>query len=267
MFSICCCSYKDFEYFKLLYASLKKNTKVPYELIVHVNEPTVDILNWLELHGDVKFSYSEDNLGVAAVNQAVKQAKYDFIVDINADMYALPMWDLEILKQINVFKSQGIKKYTISSTLIEPVGNNPEFTIFNSGVSVDNFDEQLLLKTYAENYVAWQKPDQVQYSHPISMPKALWNEMGGVDTTYWPGQASDHDIAASAYKAGCRHFKRLGKSRLYHFVSRGITSLPPEQVIMNGQDIFEKKWNISVEKFRMNLGVNKLFDKVQEGLI
>jgi len=266
MFSICLCSWNDLEYLKILYRGLKRNTVLPYELLVHDNGSEDGTEQWLKENG-ITYTRSEKNEGVAAVNYSVKRAKYDFVVDINADMYPLPGWDLTVLKQIQKFKREGVEKYTISACLIEPTGDNPEFTIVNHGPNAQTFNEDSLLKDFSANAVKYAKEDVIQYSHPVMMPKRLWEEFGGVDTTYFPGYASDHDIPACAYKVGCRNFIRLGKCRVYHFVSKTLTKLPPDLRVKNGHDIFTNKWKMTVEEFRKKIGINQEYRRVIDGVI
>lgn len=266
MFSIVVCSWNDLEYLKILHQSLKKNTILPYELVVHDNGSEDGTEDWLK-ENNIKYSRSLTNEGVAAVNYAVKQAKYDFIVDINADMYVLPGWDLAVQKQRQEFKKQGIEDYTISATLIEPVGANPEYTIRDHGQDFQRFNEESLLADFKENALKYQKNNVIQYSHPIMMPKKLWDKFGGVDITYFPGQASDHDIAASAYKVGCRNFIMLGNCRVYHFVSKTIGKLPTYLKIRSGQDIFHAKWEMTVDEFRSKLEITKPAMRVKDGII
>lgn len=229
---------------------------MPYELIVHDNGSSDNTEAWLK-ENKIKYSRSEVNEGVAAVNHAVKQAKYDFIVDANADMYFLPGWDLAVQKQRQMFKKQGIEKYTISACLIEPVGSNPEFSIRNHGTSCETFHEENLLQDFSLNATSLRQVDIIQYNHAIMMPKKLWEEFGGVDVNYKYGIATDHDIAAAAFAVGCRHFCRLGNCRIYHFVSQTIKKLPLDRP--NNHDVFEKKWKMSVDDFRKQINLLEIF--------
>jgi len=264
MFSICLCSWNDLEYLKILHRGVVKNTKVPYEFIVHDNGSTDGTREWLE-ENNIIHTYSDDNMGVGAVNFAIDIAKYPYIVDINADMYPLLGWDTEILKQINKFKKEKINKFMISSCLIEPLGLNPEYTIFYAGHSPDTFDETKLLQGYLSNSKQWEKPNTIQYSHPITMPRSLWDEFGGVDMSYQFGVGTDHDIPACAYKAGCRDFIMLGKSRVYHFICQTIKKLPKNRT--DGQQTFKEKWGLTVEEFRQKMQIAKTYGSISDGIL
>jgi len=264
MFSICLCSWNDLAFLKILHRGIVKNTKLPYELIVHDNGSTDGTLDWLKTN-NIKHTYSDTNEGVAAVNHAVRLAEYPYIIDINSDMYPLPGWDMEIFKQIQKFKKEGIDKFTISATLIEPLGNNPEYTIRYYGHTPQTFNEEGLLQDYFTNSINYAKMNATQYSHPIVMPKDLWNEMGGVDVSYKYGIGTDHDIPASAYKAGCRNFIMLGRSRVYHFVSQTIRKLPNDRP--DGQARFKEKWGMTVNEFRKKMNIAQSYRRVSDGII
>ena len=240
---------------------------MPYEIIIHNNGSTDGTEQWLDQFSKntkIKRSWSAENEGVAAVNYAAKQAKYPYLIDINSDMFVLPGWDIEIYKQIKQFEREGIEKWTISSCLVEPVGNNPEYTIAYHGHNPETFSEAGLMTDYFTTPVKYAKMDTIQYSHPITMPKTLWDEMGGVDTGYQYGVGTDHDISASAYKAGCRNFIMLGKSKVYHFVSQTIRKLPKNKD--DGQTYFKEKWGITVNEFRKRMGIAKPYTKVPDNV-
>jgi hypothetical protein len=170
-------------------------------------------------------------------------------------MYALPNWEIEILKQINKFKSAGIERYTISCCLIEPLGNNPEYTVSYHGHDANSFKEESLLNFFLTNKNKIAKSDTIQYSHPILFTKKMIEEVGYLDEKYFPGWSLDHDMPMSFYEKGCRNFIMLGNSRVYHFISKTFTKLPTEVKNRNGLDIFLEKWKISVDQFRKNLKI------------
>jgi GT2 family glycosyltransferase len=266
MLSICVPSWNSLEYLKILVRSIRRNTKVPYEIIVHDNGSDDNTALYCKSE-NILFSRSPNNLGFTGVNTALRAAAFEYTVIMNTDMYVLPDWDTAIVNQINKFKEQGIDKFTISSCLIEPVGNNPEYTIFNSGHSSGTFHEVLLLGNFLKSREAWKKPNTNQYSHPILLPTKMLREMNYLDEEYFPGWAVDHDLAASAYKAGCRNFVMLGDSRVYHFSSKTFQKLPNEIRNQHGQDIFQRKWGMTVDEFRKRLGVKLPFEKVGENVL
>jgi len=267
MFSICVPSYNSLDYLKILHGSLKKNTRVKYELIVHDNGSTDGTLQWLE-ENNVIHTKSAENKGFTGVNEAIKKAKYEYIAVFNSDMYALPTWDTEVYKQINRFKANNIDKFTISCCLIEPLGDNPEYVVSYFGHDTETFDEEGLLDDFLANKnTKYKKENTTQYSHPIVLPAKMFNDMGLFDESYFPGWSVDHDLAVEAYKIGCRNFIMLTSARVYHFISKTFTKLPENIKRKDGQDVFLKKWNMTVEDFRKQLKIAQPFGTIKEGIL
>ena len=88
--------------------------------------------------------------------------------------------------------------------------------------------------------------------------------MGGVDIDYPFGLATDHDIAARAYSVGCRHFKMLGNSRVYHFIGQTIRKIPNRP---DAEPIFEQKWGLTIQKFRDRMNIAKSFERVEDDVL
>jgi len=172
MFSICLCAWNDLNYLKILHKGILRNSKIPFEFIVHDNNSTDGTEEWLQTN-NIKYSKSKTNEGVAAVNYAVEQATFPYIININADMYPLPNWDIEILKQIQKFKNDNIEKFIISSCLVEPYGGNPEYIPANFGRNYSNFREEKLLKEYCvfinKKKTECLEQNTIQYSHRITL--------------------------------------------------------------------------------------------------
>ena len=154
-----------------------------------------------------------------------------------------------------------INRFTISCCLIEPLGANPEYTISYFGHDFNTFQEDNLIKDFLDNRsVKYKKESTIQYSHPILIPKFMLEEIAYLDEKYFPGWSVDHDLPKSLYEKGCRNFVMLGNSRVYHFISKTFTKLPNEVRSASGQDIFEKKWHMTVDEFRNSLNLKQPFD-------
>lgn len=266
MFSICIVCYNDLEFLKILYGSIRKNTRMKYEVVVHDNASTDGTQDWLKENG-INHTAGKTNEGNPALNYAVERAQYEHIVLPNPDTYLLPDWDMALLRQINQFKRQKIDKYLTSFCCIEPMGNNPEYVIEYCGHTPDTFNEQKLLSFYANEVKHFVKHDTIQYSFPNAMPKALWDEFGGMDMDYWPGWSCDVDMAARAYKVGCRNFKLLAFPKVYHFINGTYRKMSKEDNSKNGWDVFERKWGMSVDEFRKRMRIAQPFEPVEDGVL
>jgi len=267
MISICVPTYNSLEYLKIFYKGLKKNTKIEYELLVHDNGSIDNTEQWLK-ENSISYTRSESNLGFCGVNNVLRLAKYDYCMIFNSDMYPMPNWDTEVVKQIELFKNNNINRFTISSCLIEPTGNNPEYNIFYAGHDASTFNEPLLLGTYLkEKNRLFKKESTIQYSHPILVPKFMLEEINYLDENYFPGWNVDNDIPCALYQKSCRDFIMLGLSRVYHFSSKTFNKLPNEIKNRSGQDTFLKKWGFTTQQFRDKMQVATPYRQVPDGLL
>lgn len=266
MFSICIVCYNDLDFLKILYKSIKQNTKIKYEILIHDNASTDGTEEWLK-ENNINYSRSATNEGNPALNYAVQRAKYDYIALPNPDTYLLPGWDIALLKQINKFKQQQIEKFMISFCCVEPMGQNMEYQIYYCGHTPQTFDENKLLNYYLTEASKYVKIDTIQYSFPNCMPTKMWREFGGMDIEYWPGWTVDVDMAARAYRIGCRDFILMAHPRVYHFINGTYRKLSKEDNAKNGWDLFKSKWGMTVEEFRKRMKIAQPFEKLSEGIL
>ena len=81
---------------------------------------------------------------------------------------------------------------------------------------------------------------------PSVLPTLLWDLVGGYSTEFSPGMYSDPDFSMKLWELGVRNFKGLGKSRVYHFMSKSTGKLTFKK---NGSHLFLQKWGISANFF------------------
>ncbi len=242
LFSIIIPSWNNLALLKICIDSLKKNSRYQHQIIVHLNEGSDGSLGWAkELALD--FTHSTENIGICyALNLARTLAKSDFLVYFNDDMYACPDWDFWLYEEI---KKQTSAYFFLSSTMIEPraTGNDCAIAPFDYGSNPDNFNEPALLA----NFATIQKADWNGATWPPNvLPIALWDLVGGYSTEFSPGMYSDPDFSMKLWQFGVRDFKGIGKSRVYHFMSKSTGKLTFKK---NGRHQFLHKWGISSNVF------------------
>jgi glycosyltransferase involved in cell wall biosynthesis len=261
MISICVPTYNSLPYLKILYASLKKNWRVPYELLVHSNACTDGTYKWL-VENNIKYTHSINNQGFCGVNNVLEQAKYEYCFVVNSDMYILPGCDFTLVNQIKEFKKDNIDKFTISCRLVEPIPGNPEYVYFNAGYVAEQFREQELVDWYVKNRPQYPHATK-QWSHPILFPKKLGKEAGFFDPQYWPGWGVDNDFPKELSEKGCKNFFLTQQCQVYHFVSKTFKQLTKEDNAKSGEDIFTKKWGLTQNQFRDSMQIKKPFEVVK----
>jgi len=242
VFSIIIPSWNNLVFLKTCIDSLRKNSRYSHQIIVHLNEGADGSLHWVKEQG-LDFTYSVENIGICyAMNIARTLATSELLVYFNDDMYACPDWDFWLYEEV---KKQTSPYFFLSSTMIEPreSGNSCVIAPFNFGSNPENFNETALL----ENFTALTKADWSGATWPPSvLPTMLWDLVGGYSTDFSPGMYSDPDFSMKLWEFGVRDFKGVGKSRVYHFMSKSTGKLTFKK---NGSHLFLRKWGISSNIF------------------
>jgi hypothetical protein len=175
-----------------------------------------------------------------AVNEAGGLAKENYIVYMNDDMYVCPGWDIMLVADI---KKLATDCFMLSSTMIEPVNHgNPCVINHDYGQSIETFNEALLLRDC-------NKFDKGDWSGstwpPTIVHRKYWRITGGYSIELSPGVSSDDDFAMKMWAAGCRIFKGVGSSRVYHFQAKSTLRVQKN----NGRKQFLMKWGINQSTF------------------
>jgi len=244
LFSIVIPTWNNLDYLKLCVESITKNSFYKHQIILHLNEAVDGTLQWAE-NEKIDYSYSTENVGICiGVNAAAQLAKADYIVYMNDDMYVCPNWDKYLYDEIIAQKND---LFFFSSTLIEPkFTKNPcVFAPYNFGDSTDNFMEKELCQfcetlNVKDWYGATWPPNVVS--------KKLWNIVGGFSIEFSPGMYSDPDLSMKLWLAGVRNFKGIGKSLVYHFMSKSTKKLKKGKN-RKGNKIFLDKWEMTTRVF------------------
>lgn len=232
-FSILIPSWNNLPYLKLCVESIRKNSSLQHQIIVHVNEGADGTLIWVEQNG-IEHTFSLENIGICkALNAAALLVRNEFIVYMNDDMYVCPDWDKFLSEEI---EHAGNQSLMLSATMIEPrLSKNPCVLVRDFGDSLENFCEEKLLSAKLE------KPDWCGASWaPVLVPAQLWNQVGGMSEEFSPGMYSDPDLSMKLWRAGCRIFKGVGKSKVYHFQCKTTGRIEKN----DGRKTFLLKWGI-----------------------
>jgi glycosyltransferase involved in cell wall biosynthesis len=238
-FSILIPSWNNLEFLKVCIRSIRIHSKVPHEIIIHVNEGTDGTLDWVKNEG-LKHTHTLENTGVCvAMNKMAKLAESPYILYLNDDMYVLPGWDNLLMKEIESLTND---MFYLSSTSIEAKPQSNCMIQGNFGDSINNFKEEKLLSEF-------YKPDFLDWSGstwpPCVVSKRLWDKVGGYSEEFSPGMYSDPDFSMKLWQEGVRYFKGLSKSRVYHFGSKSVGRARKN----NGRKQFIKKWGITPSTF------------------
>ena len=244
MFTILIPTWNNLEYLKVCIDSLSRNSTFQHQIIVHVNDGSDGSAEWVKQQG-IEHTMSSSNVGICkALNQASKLAKTKYICYFNDDMYALPGWDYHLMKEI---ESVGHDNFFISSTMIEPApGKDLNIIQGENFGDLKSFKEKELIQSYRNfrmgdwNGASWP---------PNVVSKRLWDKVGGYSDEFSPGMYSDPDFSMKLWVEGVRHFKGIGESRVYHFMSKSTGKI----VRNDGRKTFMQKWKITPGYFYQHM--------------
>jgi glycosyltransferase involved in cell wall biosynthesis len=239
MFSIIIPTFNNLNYLKITCESIKKNSRLNNEIIIHVNDGADGTLDFVK-DNNFKFTYSKKNIGLcSSLNKAVKSCTTDYLLYSHDDMYFLPDWDLILKKELSNLQNN---KFFLSGIMM---GLDSHIS-FDCGKSFEDFDEVKLLNNYKSyNFYDYQG------SHwaPHLIHKEMWDKVGGLSEEFDPGIGSDPDLNMKLWNLGVRIFKGINNFKVYHF--RSVTFGKNKSILRNkGSRLFLKKWGITIKFFK-----------------
>lgn len=240
MFSIVIPTWNNLTYIQRCVESIRRHSAYAHQVILHINDGSDGTLEWAKAQG-IDYTHSRENAGICvAVNQAAAIASMDYIMYMNDDMYVLPEWDRVLHQHISAL---GHNCFMFSSTMIEPADHHNDCVIVRDyGNSIETFREKDLLRDFGGfpkndwNGSAWP---------PTIVHRNYWHIVGGYSIELSPGMSSDDDFAMKMWVAGCRVFKGISDSRVYHFQAKSTQRI----VKNNGRKQFLMKWGINQSTF------------------
>lgn len=239
-FSILIPTWNNLNFLKLCVESIRKNSSCAHQIILHVNDGSDGTLLWAQ-QNDVAFTHSPENIGICkAVNTASSKIEHDYVVFMNDDMYCLPGWDTELIKEI---EASDTDLFMFSATMIEPYDTkNKCVVVADYGREISSFKESELLN----DFDTLKQNDWSGSTWPPSVVhRKWWEKVGGYSEEFSPGMSSDDDFAMKMWQVGCRVYKGIGNSLVYHFISKSTG-----RVVRNdGRKQFMKKWGIKQSTF------------------
>ena len=244
MFSILIPSLNNLDYLKLCIKSIKKNSSLKHEIIVHVNKGEDGTIEYLK-NENIKFSFTKYNAGICeGVNLAAKLTTTNYFLYAHDDFYFCPDWDIVLEKEIKFLNTE---LFYLSGTMIQ----NGQ-VILDCGENLKTFNEQKLLKNY--KLIKFHDFQGSTWA-PHLIHKNTWNKIGGFSEEYFPGTGSDPDLNKKLWDIGVRIFKGLQHFKVYHFGS--IVTRQKEKKYSTitesgnrGSKIFLLKWGFSIKFFK-----------------
>ncbi len=240
MFSIIIPSWNNLALLKLCVRSIRENSALEHQIIVHVNDGSDGTLAWVREQG-LDYTASPGNIGIClAVNEAAMHARMDYILYLNDDMYCCPGWDTALIDKL---KDIDTDLFMLSGTMIEPRDtSNPCVIVADYGTDVENFEEARLLADLPKH----RKADWWGATWPPTLvSRKWWFRVGGYSSEFSPGMSSDNDFSMKLWHAGCRIFYGAGDSLVYHFQCKSTGKIKKN----DGGKQFLQKWGLRQSVF------------------
>ena len=245
-FTIIIPTWNNISYLKLCLESIQNHSSYQHQIIICINEGLDGTKEWVENETNYDYIYAKNNIGICyALNACRSLINSDYVVYANDDMYFLPNWDKAILNKIEYIKRSNSAEnnyFMLSSTLIEPSGNNPCVVVKDYGDSIETFKKKELLNEYSKlNREDWKGSTWP----PVLLPLDCWDVVGGMSVEFHPGMYSDPDLSKKIYDLGVRCFIGIGDSLVYHFGCKSTKRVRKNK----GRNMFVLKWGITSKTF------------------
>ncbi len=237
-FDILIPTWNNLSFLKCCIESIRENSRLDHRILVFVNEGNDGTEDWLRDKA-IEYLSAPDNVGICrAINRLLEITKAENVLYLNDDMYVLPGWDNNLIGAI-----PEERLWMLSATMIEPKDTgNPCVLVFDAGSNPQTLQKKRLIQHMEKH----ERPDWSGSTWPpLLMSRKSWIEAGGLSEEFSPGMYSDPDLAMKLWQMGCRSFRGVGDSLVYHFQAKSTGRVKKNK----GRKQFMKKWGITASAF------------------
>lgn len=241
-------TWNSLEMLKLCLDSISQHSELEHQVVLHVNDGSDGTLDWVRQNG-IEHTYTAENVGICrALNLAAQKCAADYLVYLNDDMYVLPGWD-RALYEPNVQAGFQDPVY-LSGTMIQRNMMAPSTVLADFGSDPDSFDESGLLSAFHTGRLRRDDWNGSTWP-PCGIHRKWWNAVGGYSEELTFGFYSDIDFSMKLWQLGCRQFRGVGSSLVYHFGERTTTLVRGlrNKNVKQARKHFLEKWGILPSTF------------------
>ena len=260
--SILIVTYNSLEFIEPCLDAVLRNTAWPkLEIVVVDNASTDGTRKVIERYASedqrIKGVYPERNLGFAGGNNlAAKHATGDFLVFLNADTIVPPGWLERLVRPCRVDPKLGAVAAVTNFS-----GNETKINIDYRGVG-EMLDFARKLATEKAG-VTRDIPMAPLYC--VLVPRAVWHEVGELDTNFEVGMFEDDDFSTRIRNAGYRVIS-AEDAFIHHFGNGSFAKLPTDEslrIFERNRKRFEAKWGITWTKHSLRPGVRPPYEETR----
>ena len=100
MFSIIIPTLNNFKYLSFCINSIKKNSTINNEILVHVSEDQDSETRNFLINQKIKYTYTPENVGLCtAINIVAKKSSNNYLIYSHDDMYFCPGWEKPLIDE------------------------------------------------------------------------------------------------------------------------------------------------------------------------
>ncbi len=242
--SIVIVTYNQLEYTRLCLESITQCSGYPnYELILVDNassDGTVETLTrFRDEHPGVTLIANSSNLGFAAANNlGARAAQGDFLVFLNNDTLVTPGWLQGLLTCLQRDPSTGMV-----GPMTNDIGNEARLEVdYRDPAESRLFAARRLARTRGQSFEI-----RMLALYCAMLPRALYEQVGGMDERYGIGMFEDDDLALSLKSAG-RSLVCARDVFIHHFHGVSFKQLDEkafQRLFEENRLKFEHKWGVA----------------------
>ena len=247
--SIVILNYNTIDYIQACVESIRAFTEEGrYELIIVDNGSKDGSVEWLRAQDDLKCIFNEENMGFPkGCNQGMAIATGTEIMLLNSDVIVTPRWHEQMLKAL--YSSEDIGAV---SCMTNACSNGQQIDVPYKAMDIE------VLLEFAEKYNHSNPSLWTMYFTLVGFcfmfKRHLYDELGGLDENFSPGNYEDDDYSFRIMKAGYRMI--LCKDTFIHHYGSGsfVRELTPEKarehvekynaLLKKNSTYFQEKWHL-----------------------
>lgn len=233
-------TYNQLDYTKQCLESIRRHTRMPYEIIFVDNASTDGTVAWLQQQATdstIRTIINDRNLGFAAgCNQGMRAARGAYILLLNNDVIVTPEWLSGMLECLRLTERGGI---------VGPMTNNISGIQKVPEIGYDSLDA---LDSFAEAFRARYRhrriPSRRVVGFSMLFHRILMDTIGLLDERFGSGNFEDDDFCIRAALAGFQNVI-AGDVFIHHHGSASFTGnrIDIGAAMAKNHALFSEKWS------------------------
>ena len=239
--SVIVLTYNNLEFTRACLHSLEVNTAYPDWELVLVDNASTDgsrefLADYASGHARAKLIQNDENLGFAAGNnRGLEASEGEYLVILNNDTYVTPGWLTDLVRHLRRDAGLGLV-----GAVTNNIGNEAKIDIHYA----DMADMEKAALAYTSSHPRETLAVNVVAFFCAAMPRAVFEEVGGLDERFGLGFFEDDDYCKRLQEAGYR-IAIAEDVFVHHHLSASFDALDRkrrEALFERNKALYEEKW-------------------------